>query len=114
MSTAITFFFWFFLNLFIIVSVYHVLGFYRYRQRALIAEQQVQFWKELVEQRANVANEFMQACRLISIDRNLRFNYFTFARGNETFTIETMGLLSDNLDEWYTKAGLKPLSTNGA
>lgn len=63
-------------------------------------------WKTLVDQRANTAQQFLIACRLIEIKRDARFNYFTFARGNDVFTIETMGLLSDTPDEWRKRAGL--------
>lgn len=49
---------------------------------------------------------YPDACRLISITRNGRMNVFTFARGETNFKIETMGLLSDNTDEWRTLAGL--------
>ena len=57
-------------------------------------------------QARDVANEFLNSCRLLSIHRNGRLNVFTFARGDQIFTVETMGLLSDNPDEWRTMAGL--------
>lgn len=63
-------------------------------------------WKALVDQRANTAQQFLNSCRLIDIKRDTRFNYFTFARGNDVFTIETMGILSDTPDEWRKQAGL--------
>lgn len=57
-------------------------------------------------QAQDVSREFLNACRLLSIHRNGRVNVFTFARGDQIFTVETMGLLSDNPDEWRTMAGL--------
>lgn len=53
-----------------------------------------------------VGEDFMNACRLIDIRRDGRVNHFTFARGEEIFIIETMGLLSDNPNEWRKQAGL--------
>lgn len=43
---------------------------------------------------------------LVSIERKGRMNLFTFKRDGEVFTIETMGLLSDNIAAWRKKAGL--------
>ena len=37
---------------------------------------------------------------LIGINRKGRMNTFIFMKGSEMHQIETMGLLSDNLDEW--------------
>lgn len=54
-----------------------------------------------------VGDDFLNSCRLIGIHRKDRMNVFTFARGDEIFIIETMGLLSDQPDEWRDKAGLK-------
>jgi ABC-type multidrug transport system fused ATPase/permease subunit len=75
-------------------------------RRAKWAEHEAATWKALVDQRANTANNFYQACRLISIHRQDRMNLFTFARGDEMFTIETVGMLSDDPDEWRRLAGL--------
>jgi hypothetical protein len=54
----------------------------------------------------SIADDFLSSCRLLSIHRNGRLNVFTFARGDQVFTVETMGLLSDNPDEWRKLAGL--------
>lgn len=43
---------------------------------------------------------------LVSIERKGRMNLFTFKRNGEVFTIETMGLLSDDIAAWRKKAGL--------
>ena len=40
---------------------------------------------------------------LVAIDRNGRSNIFTFARNGETFQIDTMGLLSDDVQQWRTE-----------
>lgn len=53
-----------------------------------------------------VSSEFLNACRLLAIHRNGRLNVFTFARNDDVFSIETMGLLSDNVEEWRKQAGL--------
>jgi hypothetical protein len=37
---------------------------------------------------------------LIAIERNGRENIFTFSRGEATYEVRTMGMLSDNLPEW--------------
>ena len=70
----------------------------RVQQFSLICE----MWERKFAKISTISN----ACRLLSIHRNGRLNVFTFARGDETFTIETMGLLSDNIDEWRKVAGL--------
>lgn len=44
--------------------------------------------------------------RLQSIERTGRMNSFTFIRNGETFTIESMGMMSDNITQWKMKAGL--------
>lgn len=54
-----------------------------------------------------IANDFLKSCRLISIQRNGRVNVFTFARNDQIFTIETVGLLSDEPREWRRLAGLE-------
>lgn len=60
----------------------------------------------LLEPAQRTANEFLTACRLIAIDRNGRWIVFTFARGDKIFTFETMGLMSDNIQDWRKEAGL--------
>ena len=40
------------------------------------------------------------APKLIAIDRSGRINTFTFERRGETFTVETMGLISDDIVGW--------------
>lgn len=37
---------------------------------------------------------------LIGIERVGRVNKFTFAIGEETYVVETMGMLNDNVPEW--------------
>ena len=46
------------------------------------------------------------ACKLRTIVRNGRMIIFTFERKGKFFTIETMGMLSDNIDNWKVKAGV--------
>lgn len=77
-----------------------------YRSLARINASEVERLQSNGLQARNVANEFLTSCRLLSIHRNGRLNVFTFARGDQIFTVETMGLLSDNPDEWRTMAGL--------
>lgn len=60
----------------------------------------------LAEAGQSTAKDFLNACRLIAIHRSGRMNHFTFVRGNETFTIQTMGLMSDVPDVWRKWAGL--------
>lgn len=60
----------------------------------------------LIEAAQSTATEYLNACRLIAIGRNGRMNIFTFVRGNETFMIQTMGLMSDVPDDWRRQAGL--------
>lgn len=40
---------------------------------------------------------------LIDIERKGRMNVFVFMRGRERIEIETVGLLSDNIQEWRDK-----------
>ena len=44
---------------------------------------------------------------LFKIDRDGRTNKFTFVRGTELHVIETMGLLSDDIEQWRNDLGLK-------
>jgi hypothetical protein len=74
-------------------------SFYRFEQEILGLRNELQHRRDWYEQWHNT-------CRLIDIQRNGRSNFFTFCRGNETFTIETMGLLSDDIAEWRKQAGL--------
>lgn len=62
--------------------------------------------KRLQAERDGAVRLFNQSARLVDIQRNGRMNVFTFIREGKTFTIETMGLLSDDLPEWRRKAGL--------
>ncbi len=45
-------------------------------------------------------------CRLANITRNGRLNTFHFVRNGQSFTIETMGLLSDDVEGWKKQAGI--------
>lgn len=63
-------------------------------------------WEAELVKVQGVSHNFLHACRLLSIHRNGRVNLFTFSRSDEIFTIETMGLLSDDPDEWRRLAGL--------
>ena len=58
------------------------------------------------QQAAATAEQFIDSCKLIDINRNGRVNVFTFARGDDFFAIECMGLLSDDVDGWRQQAGL--------
>lgn len=60
----------------------------------------------IVEAGQSTANNFLDACRLIAIHRSGRMNTFTFVRGNASFMIQTMGLMSDVPDDWRKQAGL--------
>lgn len=53
-----------------------------------------------------ISHNFLAACRLIAIHRNGRMNVWTFSRGDQMFTIETMGVYADNPAEWRQLAGL--------
>lgn len=97
---------WIALGLCICSTLFYMVGFYRFRRRALWAEHKAGAWQELVNERANIANTWLQTCKLINIQRDQRMNYFTFARGEKTFVIETMGLLGDDIVEWKQQAGL--------
>jgi hypothetical protein len=77
-----------------------------YRLIARVNASEVERLQIQGSQARDVANQFLTSCRLLSIHRNGRLNVFTFARGDQIFTVETMGLLSDNPDEWRTMAGL--------
>lgn len=61
---------------------------------------------ELERRHCKVHVSNLNDCRLINIARNGRMNVLTFQRGATIFNIETMGLLSDNTDEWRALAGL--------
>lgn len=51
-----------------------------------------------------IRQDYIDACRLIAIHRDGRLNVFTFVRGDDTWSIETMGLLSDKPQEWCARA----------
>lgn len=68
------------------------------------------------EKKANIAlnthNKALQAAFkksacLIGIERGGNTNKFTFVRNEEFFTIETYSTMSDDVDEWKEKAGIK-------
>lgn len=48
-------------------------------------------------------DELKKKSFLIDVQRQGRVNRFTFCRGEEVITIETMGLIGDNLPEWKEK-----------
>lgn len=54
----------------------------------------------------NLYNSRHNMARLSDITRNGRVLIFTFVRQGERFTIETICMLSDNVDEWKKQAGL--------
>lgn len=58
------------------------------------------------QQAAAASEQFINAAKLIAIHRTGRENVFTFARGSDFFTIETMGLLNDDVDGWRKQAGI--------
>lgn len=64
-------------------------------------------WEKIATERHAVAHNYLNACRLIAIHRNGRMNVFTFARGDKIFSIETMGLWEDNVDQWKQQAGIE-------
>lgn len=51
--------------------------------------------------------EYQNAARLVDISRNGRLIVFTFIRDGKAFTIETMGMMADDVESWKTQAGLK-------
>jgi len=55
----------------------------------------------------NLTNVYNDACKLVSVERDGRINRFVFARNGEHFIIETMGMLSDDVEGWKKQAGLK-------
>lgn len=63
-------------------------------------------WKKVATERNSVAHNFLNACRLIDIQQDGRYLFFTFSKGEEIFVIETMKLMSDNVKDWRKKAGL--------
>lgn len=61
----------------------------------------------LLAQRTKQLEDALDCARLIAITRQGRCNIFTFSRCKNTFQIETMGILSDNPDEWRRLSGLQ-------
>ena len=55
--------------------------------------------RENAELRA-VLEKFKRKAFLITIDRVGRVNKFTFMRGAQITTVETMGMLSDDVKQW--------------
>jgi len=51
----------------------------------------------------NAVKKLQGLAYLVSVERNGRLNKFTFKRGGEVFQIETMGLMSDDINEWKEK-----------
>lgn len=64
-------------------------------------------WEAEFKRVQGISHNFVNSCRLISIHRSGRTNHFTFARGDKTFSIETVGLLSDDPRAWREQAGLE-------
>lgn len=56
----------------------------------------------------STARAYLDAAKLIRIDRTGRLNVFTFARQDQLFTIQTMGIWDDTPDLWREQAGLVP------
>lgn len=54
----------------------------------------------------STARNYLDSCRLIAIHRDGRLNVFTYQRNDEIFTIETMGLLGDDVEGWRKRAGV--------
>lgn len=71
------------------------------------AERYKQLFDQLADDYAKLLNERHGIARLSDIRRDGRINVFTFVRDGETFTIETMGLLSDDIPAWKQQAGIK-------
>ncbi|AHJ10751.1 hypothetical protein P106B_68 [Rhizobium phage vB_RglS_P106B] len=49
------------------------------------------------------AEEMAKHAFIVSIERRERLNVFTFIRNGETYQIETMGLISDDITDWKRK-----------
>ena len=65
------------------------------------------FGSEAKQELKIVQMHFENACKLVSVERDGRINRFVFARNGEHFIIETMGMLSDDVEGWKKQAGLK-------
>lgn len=63
-------------------------------------------YSEAMAQAAVSSEQYIKAPKLIALHRNGRLNVWTFARGDELITIETMGLLSDDVEGWRNQLGL--------
>lgn len=65
-------------------------------------------FNNIAKQERDAAREaFHNACKLVAIDRDGRVLRFTFERNGEHFQIETMGMMSDDIEGWKSQAGLK-------
>lgn len=94
-----------------IALIFEVIRLRRYMIKQFVTNEQhaalYQQYALTQQQAASMAKQFIDAPKLIAIHRDGRLNVFTFARGDEYFTIETMGLLNDDVDGWRKQAGIK-------
>lgn len=56
--------------------------------------------KDMVANQQQLLEKLQAQPVLIGIERVGRVNKFTFAIGEETYVVETMGMLNDNVPEW--------------
>lgn len=59
-----------------------------------------QMLQKTLEDLIKASENISKRAHLIGISRNGRVNTFTFARAGTVYSIETMGLISDNLAQW--------------
>lgn len=93
----------FFLASIILLQIFFIVSCMR---RSRKAERFSNEYRLIAEKGQETATHYLKACRLISIARSGRQNIWTFARGDQTFIIETMGTWADDLDKWKKQAGL--------
>jgi hypothetical protein len=75
-----------------------------WRTRALLAEAELKTVRvaldSATEHLAGIELRFASRAALVSLTREGRINRFTFLRNGQMFRIETMGLLSDDWNQW--------------
>jgi len=58
---------------------------------------------KLLKERMTAMQELQDRSYIVSIERDGRWNKFLFSRKKEIITIETMGLIGDDLPGWKEK-----------
>lgn len=65
-----------------------------WKQQSAINQSNSDAWQKVAEQQQQTAKNFFNACRLIQLHKTGRIIVLTFARGENTFTVDFVSVLS--------------------